>query len=48
MEEEGSELIEYMCSTHELLKRIYGAIGEYQILREEVKNVEISKRAILE
>lgn len=39
MEEEGTELIEYMHSNHELLKKIHSTVHEYTTLREEIKNV---------
>jgi predicted nuclease with TOPRIM domain len=48
LEEEGNELVEYMMSNHELLKRIHSAIGEYKTLREEIKNVEYNRRMSLE
>jgi hypothetical protein len=48
MEEEGNELIEYMMSNHELLKKINTTVGDYTLLREEIKNVEFNRRMPLE
>ena len=48
MEEEGNELIEYMMSNHELLKRINTTVNDYTTLREEIKNVEFNRRMPLE
>ena len=48
MEEEGNELIEYMMSNHELLKRINTTVSDYRTLREEIKNVEFYSRIAVE
>jgi hypothetical protein len=47
MEAEGNELIEYMVSNHDLLKKIHSTIAEYRDLKEEIKSVEFSRRSAM-
>ena len=37
-----------MVSNHELLKKIHQTVNDYTSLREEIKNVEFSRRMPLE
>jgi hypothetical protein len=48
MEAEGNELIEYMVSNHDLLKKIHSTMAEYRDLKEEIKSVEFSRRLPME